>query len=198
MYNNLLLQYENHKNINILAFTDRKNCTGDFLAQIEKTAKNKPNAIVLREKDLEEKEYFKLAQAIIPICKAYNVPIIIHNFYQAALELGIDKIHMPLSKLKEISQTDIKKFSVIGASTHSLEDVIDAKEHNATYVTAGHIFETNCKSGLKGRGLDFLQNIVENSNIPVYGIGGIHLDNVEKVLQTGCFGVCVMSETNLL
>lgn len=76
MYNNLLLQYENHKNINILAFTDRKNCTGDFLAQIEKTAKNKPNAIVLREKDLEEKEYFKLAQAIIPICKAYNVPLI--------------------------------------------------------------------------------------------------------------------------
>lgn len=198
MYNSLLLQYENHKSINLLAVTDRKNCSSNFETQIEKVAKNKPEAIVLREKDLQEREYFDLAKVVNDICKIYDVPLIIHNFYKVALKLNIDKVHMPLHKLEEISKEELKLFSVIGASAHSLEDVYFAKEHGATYVTLGHIFETNCKAGLKGRGIPFLKEIVQKSDIPVYAIGGIHLDNVQKVLGTGCFGVCVMSETNLL
>lgn len=197
MCSSLLLQYENHKDINILAFTDRKNCNCDFLSQIEKVAKNRPKAIVLREKDLSKDEYLELACKVNEICNKYGVSLIVHNFYEVAKKLNIDKIHMPLHKLKEIDKEERSFFSVIGASTHCLEDVMVAKECGATYVTAGHIFETNCKAGLKGRGLEFLRNIVKNSDIKVYAIGGIKLSNVKEVLDTGCEGVCVMSETNL-
>ena len=50
-------------------------------------------------------------------------------------------------------------FEEIGVSCHSLEDALEAQQLGATYLTAGHIFETDCKKGLPGRGLDFLTSV---------------------------------------
>ena len=36
-------------------------------------------------------------------------------------------------------------FKVIGTSVHSVEDAIKAEQLGATYMTAGHIFATDCK-----------------------------------------------------
>ena len=59
---------------------------------------------------------------------------------------------------------------------------------------AGHIFETDCKKGLAPRGLGFLKKVLENARIPVYGIGGIHENNYQQVLDAGAAGICMMSE----
>ena len=64
----------------------------------------------------------------------------------------------------------------------------------ADYLTAGHIFPTDCKKGLAPRGIDFLQNICQTVQVPVFGIGGIHPGNIEQVLDAGASGVCMMSE----
>ena len=66
-------------------------------------------------------------------------------------------------------------FKVIGTSVHSVEDAIKAEQLGATYMTAGHIFATDCKKGLPPRGLDFLKNVCDAVEIPVYAIGGINI-----------------------
>ena len=55
------------------------------------------------------------------------------------------------------------------------------------------MFLTDCKKGLPGRGLTFLQNICENVSIPVYAIGGISNENINDVRLTGAAGACIMS-----
>ena len=60
-------------------------------------------------------------------------------------------------------------------------------------MTAGHVFETDCKKGLPGRGLAFVQEVVQAVDIPVYGIGGICAANAPDVVRAGASGVCVMS-----
>ena len=57
-------------------------------------------------------------------------------------------------------------FKVIGTSVHSVEDAIKAEQLGATYMTAGHIFATDCKKGLPPRGLDFLKNVCDAVGIP--------------------------------
>ena len=76
---------------------------------------------------------------------------------------------------------------------HSAEQLEQAERLGAKYVTAGHIFVTNCKKGLPPRGLDFLRDMCERANVPVYAIGGINADNAEMALNAGADGVCVMS-----
>ena len=68
-----------------------------------------------------------------------------------------------------------------------------AEKMGATYVTAGHIFATDCKKGLEPRGIEFLKNAVSSVDIDVYGIGGISLENISKIQNTGAKGACIMS-----
>ena len=86
-----------------------------------------------------------------------------------------------------------QSFRVLGASCHSVEDAVLAEKLGCTYITAGHIFDTDCKKGLPGRGLDFLKNVCAGVSVPVYAIGGISPANISKVRETGAAGACVMS-----
>ena len=84
----------------------------------------------------------------------------------------------------------------IGVSIHSAEEAKEAVRLGASYLTAGHIFTTDCKKGVPARGLEFLKEVCEISPVPVYGIGGIHLDaeQIRSVLEQGAEGGCIMSE----
>lgn len=177
----------------IICITNRRLCKEDFLQRIEHIAKARPKAVVLREKDLPEKEYAILAKKVIHICQKYEVPCILHTFTDVAVTLNIKAIHMPLPLLRKMTAQEKKKFAIIGASCHSLEEANEAERLGCTYITAGHIFLTDCKKGLPGRGLPFLKEICQKVSVPVYAIGGISSENIEAVRRTGAAGACIMS-----
>lgn len=177
----------------ILCITNRSLCKEDFLKRIEKIASANPKGIVLREKDLTEKEYKDLATKVIEICNRYNTPCILHNFTKVALELNHPYIHLPLHILENASAEDRRKFKVLGASCHSVDYAVRAEKLGCTYITAGHIFDTDCKKGLPGRGLEFLKNVCQSVKIPVYAIGGISSERIKAVKNAGAKGACVMS-----
>ena len=177
----------------ILCVTNRKLCKEDFLTRIERIAACHPAGIILREKDMSPEEYKSLAASVMDICDQYDVQCILHSFTDIAIALHADAIHLPLPLLKKLSQEQKSHFKILGASCHSLEDAVAAQALGCTYITAGHVFDTDCKKGLPGRGLNFLRNVCSAVDIPVYGIGGITSDNIASVRQSGAAGACLMS-----
>lgn len=177
----------------ILCVTNRKLCQGDFLERVERIAACHPAGIILREKDMLPEEYEKLAAQVMEVCVQYDVRYILHAFVDIAISLHADAIHLPLHLLRELSQKQKAHFKVLGASCHSVEDALEAQTLGCTYITAGHVFETDCKKGLPGRGLEFLRNVCAAVDIPVYGIGGIDADNIAMVRDAGASGACLMS-----
>ena len=207
----------------LLAITNRKLCNNDFLEQIKNictinknqelctykksgyataqnlyTLNNDTNmvidsvSIVLREKDLSEIDYKALAEKVLKICKENNTECILHTYHKVAKELDCKKLHVPLHVLK--SNPDISKaFNEIGVSIHSLNEAIEATNLGATYITAGHIFATDCKKDLPPRGLDFLTSVCNAVQIPVYAIGGISPENAQQAVDAGAAGICIMS-----
>lgn len=176
-----------------ICITNRKLCHEPFLERVKSVAELKPKAIVLREKDLDESDYFSLAADVLKIGEKYGVPIVLHTFVGAAIRLGCDKIHMPLPALRNMSDDCKKHFSVIGCSCHSVEDAVEAVHLGATYITAGHIFQTDCKKGVAPRGLDFLRDVCNAVSIPVYAIGGIKFSDIDTLKSCGAAGGCIMS-----
>lgn len=177
----------------LLCVTNRRLCDGDFPERIAAIADCRPAGIILREKDLPEEEYEALARQVLAVCKARNVRCILHTFVPAALRLGADAIHLPLPVLRRLTAEEKARFSVLGASCHSAEDAREARELGCTYITAGHVFATDCKKGLPPRGLDFLRRVCRAVDIPVYAIGGVSAGNFADVLAAGAAGGCVMS-----
>lgn len=179
-----------------IAVTNRHLCRGDFLKQIEKIVQeNVYDAILLREKDLSPQDYLKLAKEVLGLCGQKGKKCILHNFPEVALELGHPYLHLPLRVWEEYKEKEFLrgKIKEIGTSVHSIEQAEKAMKLGADYVTAGHIFKTDCKKGLEPRGLGFLEEIVHAVSVPVYGIGGVCSDNEESVLEHGAVGVCIMS-----
>lgn len=183
------------QNIPCICVTNRTLCRDDFLTRIDHIAKKGvADAILLREKDLTEREYLELAEKVLLICKSHNRRCILHTYYKAAKELGCKEIHLPLPLLQKMREEGEKEwFTTVGTSVHSLKQANLAMHLQADYMTAGHIFETDCKKGLPGRGLSFLSKVVCESKVPVYGIGGISADNAGQIMETGAAGVCIMS-----
>lgn len=177
----------------IICITNRGLCVGDFLERMERIAAAKPRAVILREKDLSPEAYRVLAAQVMAICRRHGVFCILHTFAGVAAELGAEAVHLPLPVLRELKDEEKARFLCIGASCHSVEDALEAQKLGCSYITAGHVFDTDCKRGLPGRGLDFLQKICAAVDIPVYAIGGVCAENVAAVRAAGAAGVCVMS-----
>ena len=163
------------------------------MKQLANIAEAAPKYIILREKDLDESGYRALAEQAMEICSHSNTRLVLHYYWKTALELGADSIHLPLHILRELSAEDKRRFKLIGASCHSAEDAMEAEKLGADYITAGHVFATDCKKGLPPRGLDFLREVCHSVDIPVYAIGGISPENFSQVIEAGASGGCVMS-----
>lgn len=173
--------------------TSRALCAEDFLVRIRKIAAARPAGIILREKDLPEQEYQALAEQVLQICAEYRTPCILHSFVDAAIGLNASAFHAPLSVLRGMTDVQKGRFPTLGASCHSAEEAREAARLGCTYITAGHVFDTDCKKGLPGRGLDFLRSVCDSVSVPVYAIGGISGENIAAVREAGAKGACIMS-----
>lgn len=181
----------------VICVTNRHLCRDDFLKRIDKLASGGADKIILREKDLSEGEYRKLAEEVIKICKAHGTPCMLHSFPDLTLSLGADGLHLPLNILRNLSAEKRAKLKrnlpFLGASCHSSDEAKEAMALGCNYIIAGHIFETECKHGLQGRGLEFLKEVSRAVEIPVYAIGGITPENIGKIIDCKAQGACVMS-----
>lgn len=179
----------------VVAVTNRHLCQRPFLEQIERICKRRPKAIILREKDMEPASYESLYRQVLEICGNQGVPCIAHTYVEAALHLGSRAIHIPLRLLKD-DPGICWQFEKVGVSIHAKEEAILAERLGASYLTAGHIFATDCKKGIAPRGLKFLEEVCEATRLPVYAIGGMQGDRscVEEMITHGASGICVMSE----
>ena len=201
-----------------IAVTNRSLSARPYEEQIARICRFHPAAVIVREKDLPEEEYARLAEKVLTICRRYGVRCIYHTYPEAARAAGVKEIHLPLPVLRQYAKdssvadspsTDFRRtevpgkagtplsfFTTIGTSVHSREEAAEALRLGATYLTAGHIYSTDCKKGVPPRGLPFLKEICLMSPVPVYAIGGIHLGTgqLTEVLSCGAAGGCIMSE----
>ena len=156
-------------------------------------------ALTLREKDLNKNEYLKLIEKIYPICQKYKINLILHQNYDLNLDdkYKIDGIHLSYNIFKSLNENIkaelIKKYKRIGVSIHSLDEAKEVESLGASYVVAGHIFETDCKKSLEPRGLKFIEDLSSALSIPIFAIGGIDEKNSLSVINSGAFSICMMS-----
>ena len=199
---------ENKIKLNIIS--NRKLCENENLEkQIEKIFSAYQRKIILenfeivsltlREKDLNKNKYLKLVEKIYPICQKYRIDLILHQNYDLRLDnkYNIKGLHLSYNTFKSLNKNIreelIKKYKKIGVSIHSVDEAKEVENLGANYVVAGHIFKTDCKKDLEPRGLKFIQELSVILTIPIFAIGGINQENSHLVINSGAFGVCMMS-----
>ena len=187
-----------------ICVTNRLLCKNDFFEQIQNVCKQNLYALILREKDLDDKTYEEFAVKCNDICKENNVLFFINTKINVAKKLKTKNIQVSFKDF--LNNKDIlSSFDNVAVSVHSLEEakmaedwksrrLEDRKIRKNLFLIVGHIFETDCKKGLKPRGTDFLKEICDNIKLPVFEIGGINETTVKQLQDINIEGVCLMSE----
>ncbi len=169
--------------------TNRKLAEGDFYQIIEEAGESGLDAVILREKDLDFKDYYPIGSRTKDILDRLGIPLIINGSIDLARELKCHGYHSGFAEFKEKG----KLYSYQGVSVHSLEEALEAERLGADYLLVGHIFESQCKPGLRPRGLDFIEEIKKQLKIPLVAIGGIDPSNIGDLKDLGITRVAVMS-----
>ncbi len=180
-----------------IVITNRHLVQGDFLKQLEKVTKLHLHALILREKDLADDAYESLAKKVFDLCKREDITFFLHTKIEIARKIGCQNIHLSIPVLKGLSETEKKAltedFCEISISCHSMEDVEIAMAGGATQIILGTIFETECKKGVLGKGVEFVREICQKCPLPVYAIGGMNMQRLPLVIDAGAAGCCMMS-----
>ncbi|MBD8036089.1 thiamine phosphate synthase [Solibacillus sp. A46] len=148
--------------------------------------------IQIREKSKTPKEVVTLLEYL----NERSVPkdkIIVNSHLDIAVSNSIPTVHLPE---KGFSIKQVKEqfpHLKIGKSVHDYAGAKEAEHHGADYVLYGHCFETNSKKGKVPNGLSPINEMKKNLKIPVFAIGGIHVDRVQALLDVKADGIAVMS-----
>lgn len=183
------------QNLLLYGITDRTWLNGASLySQVESALKGGVTFIQLREKNVSRSEILKEAIEIKELCHSYNVPLIINDDVELALEADADGVHvgqndMEAGKAREKLGSD----KILGVSARTVEQAVIAQNMGADYLGVGAVFGTNTKSDARKIDNNVLSDICGAVKIPVAAIGGINKDNISELKGSGISGVAVIS-----
>ncbi len=185
----------NNTNLLLYAVTDRSHLAGQPLArQVEQALKGGATMVQLREKHLDRERFLAEALELKALCRRYEVPLIINDDVDLALEVDADGVHvgqedMEASRARQRLGPD----KILGVSAHNVSEALKAQAEGADYLGAGAVFPTDTKGDVTALSYDALREICLRTDIPVVAIGGIGPDNITHLAGSGIRGVAVVS-----
>lgn len=183
-------------NFDLYLITDRKlSRAGNLCAVIEQALDGGVRAIQLREKDLDGKELFKLADKMSSLCRRYGAQFFINDRIDVALAVDASGVQLGKTSLPiETARSLLGAEKLIGFSSHSVGEAIAAQRSGANFLLFGPVFFTPSKAPFGApQGVEALKELVENVALPVYAIGGINATSLTEAMSTGVRGVALIS-----
>ena len=181
-------------NFRLYFVTDRKQTANRPLVDVVQAALDGGvRAIQVREKDLEGRELYELAEQLRALTMRYQAQLLINDRIDVALAVEADGVHLGHNSF---SVKDARRLlgteKLIGVSTHSQQEITAARE--ADFIAFGPVYYTPSKAAYgEPQGLNRLREAVSQSAVPVFAIGGIKADRVAEVLETGAHGIAMIS-----
>ena len=179
----------------LYAVTPDEADTDLLVAKVEAALQGGISVLQYRNKLANHKLQTQQARAILPLCRQYEVPLIINDSVKLCLTLDADGVHIGADdgNLKEI-RARVGKDKIIGASCYNRFDLaLAAQQAGADYVAFGACFASTTKPKAPVANLNLFSQARAQLTIPAVAIGGINLDNAIQVISAGAHSLAVIN-----
>lgn len=195
-------QQQMSKLLQVYFIMGSNNCKRDPLQIMKEALDGGVTLFQFREKGeraLIGEERVHFAKQLQMLCKEYDVPFIVNDDVELAIELDADGVHVGQDDEGITSVREKMGDKIVGVSAHTIEEARFAIANGADYLGVGPIFPTSTKKDTKAvQGTKGLLHFRETGiTIPIVGIGGITVENAASVIEAGADGVSVISAISL-
>lgn len=181
-----------------LHYISQGNSPKEHLENIQKACTSGAELVQLRLKNISDKKLLKLAQEARDITAHFQTRLIINDNYKIAREIKADGVHLGKSDTcPTIARKHLLTWQFIGGTANTLQDCETLIEKEADYISLGPFRLTETKENLPlVLGLDGYSAIIDvlNTETPIIGVGGITLEDVTAILETGISGLAISGE----
>lgn len=152
--------------------------------------------IQLREKHLSAKDQYELALELVTITRGSETRLLINDRPDIASAAGADGVHLTAKSLTAtVVRAAFGSKMLIGVSTHSTDDVENARVGGADFAVIGPVFDSPGK--LASLGIASLSGICDAvGSFPVLALGGIDGSNYGCVIEAGAAGFAGIRSLN--
>jgi len=164
--------------------------------QVERLAAGGASLIQLREKRADARRFYDAALEVMTVASALNVRIVINDRVDIAIAVGSDGVHLGQEDLDPCAARKLLgEERIIGYSTHSLEQALEAASKPVDYIAIGPVFPTTSEENPDACvGLGLVSELRRRISLPLVAIGGINLENISSVLDAGADCAAVISD----
>ena len=184
--------------ISKLHYISQGNTAKEHLENIEKACTSGAELVQLRLKNLSEKKILKTAEEAREITGRFQTRLIINDHYKIAKKVKADGVHLGKNDTcPTIARKHLETWQIIGGTANTLEDCEILIKKKVDYIGLGPFRFTTTKDNLSPvLGTNGYLTILEalQTNIPIIAIGGIIIDDVPEILETGVYGVAASGE----
>lgn len=186
--------------ISKLHYISQGNTIDEQLNNIQQTLDNGCNWIQLRFKNGNTKEVLTVAERTKHLCEQYKATLIINDKVDLASQVNADGVHLGLDdmSIKE-ARIILGSQKIIGGTANTFEHILQRVNEECDYIGLGPFRFTTTKEKLSPiLGLEGYQTILNqmkknNISTPLIAIGGIQLEDIALLIETGIHGIAVSS-----
>jgi thiamine-phosphate pyrophosphorylase len=173
-----------------LCYVERR----DGARVIEQMIEGGVDVIQLRGKDNSIGELMELSAEFHELTAKSSTPLIVNDHAEIAKRVPLEGAHVgqdddPI----EVARRKAGRGILVGKSTHSLQQARAAQAEGADYIGFGPIFATPTKPDYAPIGLEDISRVHAEVSLPIFCIGGINIDNLQRVIDAGAKRVVMVS-----
>jgi thiamine-phosphate pyrophosphorylase len=173
-----------------LGYVERR----DAARVIEQMIEGGVDLIQLRGKNKSIGELVELAAELHGLTAKSSTPLIVNDYAEIARQRPVEGVHVGQDDdTIEIVRQKVAREVLVGKSTHNLEQAQAAQREGADYIGFGPIFATPTKPDYAPIGLEDISRVHAEVNLPIFCLGGINIDNLQRVIDAGAKRVVMVS-----
>jgi len=171
-------------------------CRGRNLDEVVRSAlRGGVTLVQLRDKEAEERQFVELGKALLSLCHASGVPLIVNDRLEAAVAIGADGLHVGQDDLGAAEVRDrLGPNRLLGVSAGTPEELRHVPQDLVDYLGVGPVNLSPSKKDAGGAiGAEGVAAVRRLTALPLVAIGGIRSSNVAPLIRAGAQGVAVVS-----
>ena len=168
---------------------------GDSIEQVlqnlDNIARNKVSLLQFRAKSLPTADIHTAYRSVVAECRKQNMTLLI-NSDLPLFDAEADGIHLS-SRALMIATERPTDYEWIAASCHNLRELKHAEDIGVDFVVLAPILPTPTHPNTVPLGWEAMAELMENVNLPVFALGGLKIQDIDRVVYAGGQGIAGIS-----